>query len=107
MTRMVLASVSEVPKDGMLEKVVDGRTFVLAYANGKIKIMDGLCTHRQGHLAKGVLKGSIVKCPKHGAEYDFENGKAVRQPRVPLMGGSSDLKTYTPIIEGDNILINI
>lgn len=89
----------------MIEKVVGERTFLLANVNGAIRIMDGLCSHRQGHLAKGKLKGNIVKCPVHGSEFDLETGKVLRGPKIPLIGKAKDMRTYAPIIEGDDILI--
>ncbi|MCE5296149.1 MAG: Rieske 2Fe-2S domain-containing protein [Euryarchaeota archaeon] len=107
MSKIKLASISEVPKDGMIEKVVGERTFLLASVNGAVKVMDGLCSHRQGHLAKGTLKANIVRCPVHGSEFDIMTGKMVRGPKIPLIGKAVDIKTYAPIIEGDDVLIEI
>jgi nitrite reductase/ring-hydroxylating ferredoxin subunit len=107
MPKVKLASLSEVPKEGMIEKVVDGRTFLLANVNGAVRVMDGLCSHRQGHLVKGSLKGNVVKCPLHGSEFDILTGKSLRGPKIPLIGKSSDMKVYTPMIEGDDVLIDV
>lgn len=107
MTKVRLASAKEVPVGGMMEKVVGEMTFLLTNVDGKIRVMDGLCSHRKGHLVKGSLEGKVVRCPVHGSEFDVVTGKVVRGPKIPLIGKSSDLKTYVPILEGDDVLIEI
>jgi nitrite reductase/ring-hydroxylating ferredoxin subunit len=107
MTKIRLASVKEVPVGGMVEKIVDEMTFLLTNVNGKIGVMDGLCSHRKGHLAKGSFEGNVVRCPIHGSEFDVITGKVIRGPKIPLIGKAVDLKVYVPVIEGDDILVEI
>ena len=53
------------------------------------------CTHRQGPLSEGVVDGSTVTCPLHGAQFNVWTGAVLRGPaQVPL-------KTYTVTVEGD------
>ncbi|MFD2256912.1 NADH:ubiquinone reductase (Na(+)-transporting) subunit F [Luteolibacter algae] len=49
-------------------------------AEGKFHATDGICTHGNTHLAGGLVKGSIVECPKHNGRFDITNGEAVRPP---------------------------
>ena len=53
------------------------------------------CTHRQGPLSEGVIDGSTVTCPLHGAQFNVWTGAVLRGPaRDPL-------KTYAITVDGD------
>jgi uncharacterized protein YbjT (DUF2867 family)/nitrite reductase/ring-hydroxylating ferredoxin subunit len=54
-----------------------------------------MCTHRQGPLSEGLLDGTTVTCPLHGAQFNVWTGAVLRGPaRDPL-------KTYRVIVDGD------
>jgi nitrite reductase/ring-hydroxylating ferredoxin subunit len=97
----------EVPLGEMNDFKVDGRTILMVNVDGDILAMDGLCSHRKGVLAKGTREGYVVKCPRHGTEYDLRNGKVVRNVRIPLIGKATDLRTYPVIVEREEIFIEI
>jgi len=41
---------------------------------------DGMCTHGNTHLADGLVKGTIVECPKHNGRFDITTGEPRRLP---------------------------
>jgi Na+-transporting NADH:ubiquinone oxidoreductase subunit F len=41
---------------------------------------DGICTHGNTHLADGLVKGSIIECPKHNGRFHLEDGSPARAP---------------------------
>ena len=53
------------------------------------------CTHRDGPLSDGVLEGSTVTCPYHGAQFDVSTGAVLCGP------AKEPLKTYRVIVEGE------
>ena len=53
------------------------------------------CTHRQGPLSEGVVDGSTVTCPLHGAQFNVWTGTVLRGP------AQEPLKTYTVMVDGD------
>jgi uncharacterized protein YbjT (DUF2867 family)/nitrite reductase/ring-hydroxylating ferredoxin subunit len=53
------------------------------------------CTHRQGPLSEGVIDGSTVTCPLHGAQFNVWTGAVLRGP------ATEPLKTYTVAVDGD------
>src|SRR5215470_7685220 len=68
MARVRLASVSEVPEDGMIARTHEGRPVLLAKVDGKIYAMDNTCTHAGAPLNDGILgreQGSpyLLTCP--------------------------------------------
>jgi uncharacterized protein YbjT (DUF2867 family)/nitrite reductase/ring-hydroxylating ferredoxin subunit len=53
------------------------------------------CPHRQGPLSEGVINGSTVTCPLHGAQFDVWTGAVLRGP------ATDPLKTYAVTVDGD------
>ena len=41
---------------------------------------DGLCTHGNTHLADGLVKGTIIECPKHNGRFNLIDGSPARAP---------------------------
>lgn len=53
------------------------------------------CPHRQGPLSEGVVDGSTVTCPLHGAQFNVWTGAVLRGP------AKDPLKTYRVTVEGE------
>ena len=69
-------------------------------ANQYFAISD-VCTHDDGTLGDGLLEGFHIVCPRHGAEFDVRNGKAMTMP------AARDIPAYPiKIVEG-NIFVGI
>ncbi|HKV35313.1 MAG TPA: Rieske 2Fe-2S domain-containing protein [Pyrinomonadaceae bacterium] len=82
--------ISDVPP-GSSVLVGDVAVFNVA---GSFYATQSKCTHKQGELSKGKLDGSVVTCPKHGAQFDVISGAVLRGPAtVPL-------KTCKVVVEG-------
>ena len=54
----------------------------LCNVNGRFYAIDDVCTHDGGPLDQGVLEDNLVECPRHGAKFDVETGRAVVLPAV-------------------------
>lgn len=69
--------------------------------SGSLFAMDGICTHGNVHLAGGLVKGSILECPKHNGRFHLLDGSPAR---TPICRG---LATY-PVHERDGLVhINV
>lgn len=75
-----LCSKDEVPPGSMKYFKVKGNEIVLANAEGSFYALQNWCTHEQGDLSAGTLKGHTLKCPEHGAEFDVRSGKVLLGP---------------------------
>jgi nitrite reductase (NADH) small subunit len=53
--------------------------------SGKVFAVDGLCPHKSGPLADGMLVGEQVVCPLHAFRFDGSTGQC-DQPNVCGLG---------------------
>jgi 3-phenylpropionate/trans-cinnamate dioxygenase ferredoxin subunit len=80
--------VRDVARAGEIEpgqvKVIEagGRRIALCNYEGTLYAIDDVCTHDRGPLGQGTLIGKNIECPRHGAQFDVTNGRAVRLPAV-------------------------
>jgi len=80
----------------------------LANVGGSYYAIANKCTHLGGSLAKGALEGSIVTCPKHGAQFDVKTDQAVSEAKIAFVKMKvRDEVKYEVKVEGTDILIGI
>jgi MocE subfamily Rieske [2Fe-2S] domain protein len=57
------------------------KTYALSRtADGALHATDGICTHGNYHLADGLVKDSIIECPKHNGRFNLIDGSPARVP---------------------------
>ena len=63
-------------------KVVDADGAIIAVFNvgGEYYAIEDVCTHDGGQLTGGVVEGSEVVCPRHGARFCIKTGAALTAP---------------------------
>lgn len=49
---------------------------------GTFYAVEDVCTHDDGPLGEGSLRGSELECPRHGARFCVKSGAALRMPAV-------------------------
>jgi len=99
---------AELPPNKMVMVVVGGKEVLLANVDGSYFAIANKCTHAGGSLAKGVLNGSIVTCPRHGAQFDVKTGKAVGGAKIAFIKMQvKDEESYMVKVEGTTILVGL
>ncbi len=94
-----VATVDEL-KPGERMVVELGRHWVAIFnVEGTYYAIEDVCTHDDGPLAEGELKGCIIACPRHGATFDIRTGKVLSAPAMV------DVKSYEVQIQGENIQV--
>jgi nitrite reductase (NADH) small subunit/3-phenylpropionate/trans-cinnamate dioxygenase ferredoxin subunit len=68
---------------------------------GTIFAIGDTCTHRGGPLSDGVLDGTLVTCPWHGAEFDVRTGQNVTPP------APQPVSCFKVRVQGDDIEIEV
>ena len=79
--------------------VIGGERIAVCNVNGSFHAINDVCTHDGAPLDQGVLEGSVITCPRHGAKFDVTTGEAVQMPAV------IPVKTYSIEIEDDTIYL--
>ncbi len=106
MVKTKVAKVSEIGVNAMIGVPVANKVVLVANVNGKFYGMEGICSHQGGHLWEGKLMEFVVKCPRHGSEYDVRTGKLLKGPWVPF-GKAHDLPSYNITVEGDDLFAEL
>ena len=107
-----VAKKDEIPEGAMIGVEAGGRKLLVANVGGRLHAMDATCSHAGGDLTKGKLEGSVVTCPRHGAQYDVTTGKVVKNVGFAvkaLTAGRSagDLNSYEVIVEGEDVKVDV
>lgn len=91
---------SSLPRDSVIEVMVEGRPYAICNVAGEIRALDGVCIHRGGPLGQGTIHEGRVVCPFHMWEFDCRTGEYDYDPtlRVPV---------YRVKVEGDEILLEV
>jgi len=74
---------------------LDGQRIAVYNVGGDFYATQEECTHADGPLSEGELKGGTIVCPWHDSCFDVTNGQVQRGP------ATQPLKTFRVIIEGD------
>ena len=69
------------PGERMVVEAKD-RYVAIFNVDGKYYAIADVCTHDDGPLAEGELHGTVIECPRHGAQFDITTGKVLRFPAI-------------------------
>lgn len=78
----VVAKAADIPPGTMKLVTVGAARVALCNVEGTFYAVEDVCTHDDGPLGEGSLKGSRLECPRHGGQFDVRTGAAVRMPAV-------------------------
>jgi len=103
-----VADTAQLPVNKMILVAVDGKEVLLANLDGSYYAVANKCTHLGGSLSKGSLDGSIVTCPRHGAQFDVKTGQAIANAKIGFIKMSvKDEESYMVKVEGTDIFVGI
>jgi 3-phenylpropionate/trans-cinnamate dioxygenase ferredoxin subunit len=103
-------------KDGDKKKVtLKGQEIMLARVGDRFYATQNRCAHMGGDLAAGVLKGTIITCPRHGSQFDITDGHNVRWmtgegiivAMSKIVKSPRPIRTYNVKVDGDSVLIEV
>jgi len=103
-----VADKAELAANKIIMVVVGGKEVLLANVDGSYYAIANKCTHLGGSLVKGSLEGSVVTCPRHGAQFDVKTGQAIAEAKIGFVKMKvKGEESYTVKIEGPDILVGI
>lgn len=83
-----VAGVDEVPPGNRRLVDVDGTAVAVFNLGGEFFAIEDTCPHDGGELAKGMLEGEEIICPRHGARFSIRTGAVLGPPAY------EDLRTF-------------
>lgn len=63
--------------------------------------IEDVCTHDGGELARGVLDGDQIICPRHGSRFCIRTGRVLSPPAY------EDIEIFPTRIENETVQVNI
>ncbi len=96
-----VANKSEIGPGSAKAVEASGRRIAVFNVDGNYYAIDDTCTHRGGPLSMGMVQGTRVICPWHGANFDLITGNVLAPP------APTDVASYRVQIDGDEIKVEI
>ncbi|MFM7859847.1 MAG: non-heme iron oxygenase ferredoxin subunit [Candidatus Nanopelagicaceae bacterium] len=78
-----------------------GKEICVARVGNEVFAIEDNCSHSDAALSEGEQNGYKIECWLHGAEFDLRTGAALTPPAV------NPVKTYSVIIDGNNLVVEI
>lgn len=100
MTPERVGRVSDIPPGEVRVVQCGTRSLAVSNIDGALYAIDNRCTHDNGPLGEGKLRGDRVICPRHGAAFDARTGRVLTLPAV------RSVQSYPVTLEGDDVLID-
>jgi 3-phenylpropionate/trans-cinnamate dioxygenase ferredoxin subunit len=98
---IAVATVEEVGEGGRMTFDVDGSSIALFNIAGSYFAIADECSHDDYPMAEGEIEGHQIECPRHGARFDLNSGKALTLPAVV------DIAAYPVRVDGGQILVGL
>ena len=80
---------------------VDGERIAVANVDDAFYAIEDRCSHDDGPLGEGTLRGGEIECPRHGARFDVKTGRPLCLPAVV------PVRTYPVLVEGDDVKVSL
>lgn len=94
-----VAQVGEIVPGTFKTIEIEGELIAVFNINGEFYAIQDVCTHDGGILTGGTVRGYIIECPRHGAQFDIKTGTVLRMPAV------EPIQTYPVKVEGSEIFV--
>ena len=80
---------------------MEGKSIVLFNLANRLFAIGDVCSHDNGPLGDGEIEENQIICPRHGAHFDIQTGKAVSLPALV------DIPTYAVRVVSGMVEIGI
>jgi nitrite reductase/ring-hydroxylating ferredoxin subunit len=98
---ITVATTDELKPGERIVVEVNDHYIALFNVDNRYYAIEDRCTHDDGPLAEGELTGTVIECPRHGAQFDITTGKVLRFPAI------TPVPRYDVRVENGEIQIKI
>ncbi len=96
-----VATQAELPPGERLVVEIGYHVIAIFNVDGQYYAIKDVCTHDDGPLADGELKGCEIECPRHYARFDLRDGSVTAPPAV------LPIPVYPVRIADENIQVEV
>lgn len=75
-----IASVDDFKESDRLEVFIDDIPVLLLHVGEQYFAIEDVCTHDGQPLTDGCIEDGAIICPRHGARFDLQSGRALCMP---------------------------
>ena len=87
---------------GQMKRVeAGGRRLLLCNADGRLYVVDEMCSHEDYSLYLGCIQDGRIKCSLHGSYFDLETGQPTTEP------ADAPIRTYSVKIVQGEVLVQV
>ncbi len=98
---VTVARLADIPQGQVKVVDVGGERVAVANVEGSLYAIEDRCSHDDGPLGEGTLRGGEIECPRHGARFEVKTGRPLCLPAVV------PVKTYPVKVEGDEVKVSL
>jgi nitrite reductase/ring-hydroxylating ferredoxin subunit len=91
----IVVPLSDIPLGRMRAFRVGEREIVVCRTREGVFALDNVCTHAEARMSEGVLRGTRLTCPLHGASFSVTDGSVLGGP------ATSPLRTCAVRVVGE------
>lgn len=88
-------------RNSMRQVEVGGKPILVCRVDDAVFACDALCTHESEPLVQGRLKGHVITCIFHEAQFDVRTGNVVQGP------AARPLRTYPVTVKEDAVRVDM
>ncbi|MFN8518177.1 MAG: Rieske 2Fe-2S domain-containing protein [Chloroflexota bacterium] len=97
---MPVGHIADVPEGTMRMVQVDGTDILLVHLGGRVRAVQGICSHEYFELDKGFLTRDSLTCALHLSRFDLDTGEALDPPpELPLVKWPVAMHDGTLVLE--------
>ena len=94
-----VSDISDIEVGHSISVNVEGKKVLICNTDEGFFAVEDMCTHALIPLCGGLIQGTLISCPLHGAVFDLKTGEVMAPPAF------EDLKTFNLKIEGTSISV--
>ncbi len=121
-----LAPTADIAPGGIKAFEIDGTEILVGNLDGAFHAVERRCGHMNAPCEMGTLRGYILTCPMHFAQFDIRSGRMLKKPflksepeglpekfrnffehkeEMVAKINTNDLKTFAVTVEGGDIFV--
>jgi nitrite reductase/ring-hydroxylating ferredoxin subunit len=123
-----IAKKDDIAPGGLKAYEIDGKEILLCNSGGTLYAVERRCGHMNAPCEMGTLRGYILTCPMHYAQFDIRTGKTLKKPFIKSEPeglpekfrnffehkeemvekiNTYDLKMFKVSIEGEDVFVDL